>query len=454
MCGIHGVISSKTGYNKSLNDFVTQSFTANSLRGMDSSGVFQIGPSKGSVFIHKDAVNGTEFVGQKEVGPILRDVDGSLFTVCHVRAKTQGAVVKENAHPFIGWTDKDERVIGVHNGSLHNWKTRKGGSEYDVDSEWAIQQIAERGHAAISEFQGAFALVYWDEEAPRKINFVRNSERPMHFLFSKDGKHMLFASEAGMLAWLATRVKFEHDGVVRELPVGTVVTFDTSGDKLTWDTTKIKLYSAPVYNGVYAGQGNRTYQGSSYNAVDAERNQRPSGIVRMETEWLAFLKEGKEPTPNSSNVRPLCEVGTGCGGDFHGAGSEFADEEWANWGRESLTTHTTIEPDFILPSNIIPPDKHLEVEEAERSNAVLAGVFGAVVDVTWDGFFERGLTLTGTTNCPKTKSPFDVVLRNVKKSVARNLNGSTDSYAVIGIESDGTIIVHRLTKRMRAVLSV
>lgn len=435
MCGIHGIISSKTGFNKPLCDFVRQAFVANSLRGMDSSGMFQIGPTKSSVYLYKDAVNGSDFVAQSKAEALIRDTDTSLFTVCHVRAKTQGAVNADNAHPFVGWADDGKRIIGVHNGSLYNWKTKDGGKDHEVDSSWAIQKIAEEGQAIFSELQGAFAIVYWDEESPRKINFVRNNQRPMHFLFSKDGKHMMFASEAGMLVWLADRVKFESDGKVRELPVDTVVTFDTSGDKLTWETTKVKTHS---YSSTTTYNYNNTNNAATYS---------PPGMVGMLDRWKDFLagnanaSGSRELVPLNQSYRPSCEVGE-CEPPF--------PDEFSEW---EIDPAFKIDSDFKFPENVIPPRQHLKVDDKEIVAAKLLEMYGSLITVTWDGYITRTKMLTGSTRCPDTGLEYDVVLRDISKNNADRVIGSDQEACVTGLEADGTIIVHRLTKRMRQMMA-
>lgn len=450
MCGIHGVISAKSGYNKPLCDFIRQAFITNTLRGVDSSGMFQIGLTKGSVYLHKDAKAGWDFVQQSETEALIRDTDTSLFTVCHVRAKTQGSVVAENAHPFVGFTDDDNRIIGVHNGSLNNWKTKPGGKDFDVDSAWAIQQIAERGHAAIQELQGAFALVYWDEEAPKKINFVRNSQRPMHFLFSKDMKHMMFASEAGMLLWLADRAKFAHDGKVRELPTDTVVTFDTSGDKLTWETTKLKLhtytshYSSNYGNYTnYSGGGHGNHQPSDYQIS----NYQPPEVVNMLSRWSDFRKLGTTTTPAtgvSQNVRPLCEVADGCADGFP-EDTDFSSGIPA----DSPLRAYFYDPEFVFPPNLIPPIHHLHVDEEEMNRAKEAKLFGAVITVYWDTWVSKNKTIFGSFEDMTTGLGYDVAMREVSKKSSDAKLDTDQEVVIVGIEDDGTFLVHTLTKRMR-----
>lgn len=452
MCGIHGVINSTTGYNAAVCNFVRQAFTANSLRGMDSSGLFQIGTTSKSVYLHKDAVNGTDFVAQDLSEAIIRDTDSSLFTVCHVRAKTQGAVSAENAHPFMGWND-EKRVMGVHNGSLNNWKSAKDGKDFEVDSAWAIQQIANEGHAAFSKFQGAYCIVWWDEEEPRKINFCRNDQRPMHFLFSKDGKRMMFASEAGMLVWLAERCKFESDGRVREMPVGKIVTFDSSGDKISWDMTDAP--KAPVSTYTPATRSSYGYNSNSSHTTDARDDRhRPIQFEQDLRNWRSFMGGATTPiTSMHSNARPMSEVGADEEEGFQDDDFPFEVRDFNN---KAATFGTTFayEGDFKFPENLIPPRRHLEATDAEIANAKMVGTFGALALVTWDTYSSGRKQLMGSCMDDTTGVTYDVVMNEVPANSAnRMVDLEEQACCVIGLENDGTLIVHRATKRMSRFMS-
>lgn len=467
MCGIHGIINSKLSYSKPACDFIRQSFVAGSLRGMDSSGLFQIGATQKSVFLHKDAVHGSDFIQQAKAEAIIRDADTSLFTVCHVRAKTQGAVNADNAHPFVGWTEKNERVIGVHNGSLNNWKTQPGGKDYEVDSAWAIQQIAEHGHAAFPKLQGAFSIVYWDEESPRKINFVRNSQRPMHFLFSKDGTSMVFASEPGMLFWIASRAGFQHDGKVRELPVDTVVTFDTSGAKLTWETTKVKAAPVSTYGGSHYS-GNRSYYGDSdwgdyrndygrggdYVRSEKGSDYRPPEMVIALGRWQAVLAGAAIPEGNSTrvtnvrplvNTRPSCEVGAACDAPFL---TDSLDDE------EALGNDTfPFTSDFKFPTNLIPPRKFLKATDGEITRAQNSKIYASLAMVEWETYGAKNKILYGTATDSDTDLPYDVIMVDVDKNAADRVLDTVQPTIIIGQDTDGTLVVHRLTKKMREFMT-
>lgn len=196
-----GLISRSFGYN----DFMKDGFTAGMLRGTDSSGVFQVDVN-GKPYISKLPLPGVYFATDSSATGILNDTDESPITVGHVRAATAGKISTDNAHPFTTKSRADgSYIMGVHNGSLNYWKFDPNAKDYDVDSEWALNLIAEEGADAFESIEGSFSFVWWDSRHPDALFFARNDQRPMFLLRSADGKSILGASEAGMLSWLADR---------------------------------------------------------------------------------------------------------------------------------------------------------------------------------------------------------------------------------------------------------
>lgn len=304
MCGLHGILHVGTA-RSSNTAFISDAFVANSLRGTDSSGILQV-DKNGKPYLHKEAIPGATFVNNATTRTFLRDAADSPITICHVRAKTMGAVNKRNAHPFVAVKEDGKRIIGVHNGTLHNWSTREGGKDYDVDSEWLFNRLATKGVEAFKEFTGAFALMWWDEEHKDKVFVARNSQRPLHMLMSRDKRTCMFGSEAGMLKWLAERNKIDTDSTMYELPQGDLVTFDLS--KQTEITYTKERFPLPVYTTVYSGPvnynhnnvddddvwGYGNYGGTHYssNYSAASPRERINGAIRLALEKAA--KEGQE----------------------------------------------------------------------------------------------------------------------------------------------------------------
>lgn len=230
MCGLFGIVNGKTSRNANsgICKMVADGIAVNSLRGTDSVGLFQ--QDKKGPYIHKRLGNGFDFIQDSKTHNYIRDADTAYFTVIHNRAATEGAVSVKNSHPFehmhsenLNWT------IGVHNGTLTDWKAKD--SEFLVDSDWAISRINELGIEAFKEFSGAFTFIWWDDKNPDVLHFARNYQRPMYISYTKWGQRMLFASEHEMLNWIAERNKIELEDQIIELSPGFVYSFDINEPK-------------------------------------------------------------------------------------------------------------------------------------------------------------------------------------------------------------------------------
>lgn len=284
MCGIFGIV--RAGKNlvvkNNLSKFIEDAFITSCVRGLDSSGVMQIDKSR-QLYIHKMAVMGPLFLDNKTTKQYVRDAGDNNVTVCHVRAATVGRVAADNAHPFMHIRDgskKSERtrVAGVHNGTLSTFNTRCANrSEYSVDSEWAIDHIAKEGADAFEDFSGAYSFVWWDENNPDVLNFARNKERPMHWLFSKDRKIMLFASEHGMLAWLAQRNEIDVEDKIYSTTTDQLYTVNFGGD--TIEVSKAALPSFRAFT-MGSSTASNTSQTSHYSQQYGQY-----GIYGDDSDW-------------------------------------------------------------------------------------------------------------------------------------------------------------------------
>lgn len=215
MCGIHGVITSKKRENNA-DDFIKQGFITGTLRGTDSSGLASIKTVPGEATYQKLPVNGAFFMTDKYAATLARTAcEPYTVSIGHTRAATSGPIGLSEAHPFfIG--DDERQLIGVHNGSLTGWQSKPYGKDYKVDSEWALSHIYTHGKEAFKDFTGAFVFVWWDSADKDVVHIALNDARPLFVAFTTEG-NMLFASEAGMLYWLAERNSMKLEGKVRKL---------------------------------------------------------------------------------------------------------------------------------------------------------------------------------------------------------------------------------------------
>lgn len=250
---------------------------------MDSSGVFLVDRKK-EAWLHKLALPGPFFVEGKLSRMYVNEAAYSRATVCHVRAATMGKVNVDNAHPFVAFRDNGRRVVGVHNGTLTSWQSRKGAKGFDVDSEWAINHIADERVDAFEDFTGSFAFVWWDSNSPDVVYMARNKERPLHFVITEDEQDILFASEPGMISWLCQRNNIiVKDNEIHVLEEGQMYTFDLGGDKISWSksalpTAKYPTYThSPNYSGSYYGNGGYSGGSSNYSGgSSATQGARPT----------------------------------------------------------------------------------------------------------------------------------------------------------------------------------
>lgn len=255
MCGIHGTISTSSSYRSFLSRFMEQAFVANSLRGMDSSGVFQV-TNKKKAYYHKLALPGPLFVENKMAKLFMSEAGSSPVTVGHVRHATAGKVNVDNSHPFIGYKNDGSVLIGVHNGTLTGWSYRPGAKLFDVDSDWAISRIADEGADAFEDFTGSYAFVWWTEAAPDVVYMARNKERPLHFVLSKDRETMMFCSEPGMLAWLIERNQIPAEDEIYVIEEDKLYAFDIGGKTISWSKSNLPSYK-------YSSSSGSNYSSSS-----------------------------------------------------------------------------------------------------------------------------------------------------------------------------------------------
>lgn len=284
MCGIFGLVNGKTNRfaNQGLCDLIRDALEVGQLRGRDSTGIFQI--DKGEIYFHKEAIQGADFAYSNKAAAYIRDADTAVLTVGHHRAATKGKVSANNAHPFYHSLDNNfgRAIIGVHNGTLDSWNQKQHGC--NVDSEWAIKHIGEKGLDAFKDFRGAFAFVWYEDspEGASVLHMARNSLRPMYFTYVKDSNRMLFASEYMMLAWLAARNRVLLEEEFIELTPGYVYKFNVDNPR---QYTTEPLPSAPVS------------QATSWNTFAGYKDRRTSLLEQI----VSLFEEGEKEENSSSN---------------------------------------------------------------------------------------------------------------------------------------------------------
>ncbi len=197
MCGIVGVIAKNKAalWPGDLTIF-EEMLIVDSLRGKDSTGVFAV-LGNSQVRITKAATHPLNFVGTKQWEDTRSmAVSTGHIVVGHNRKATQGAITRDNAHPFV-----EGNIILVHNGTIPNHKNDVGDAE--VDSHAVCQSFAKDGYEkTLAELGGAWALVWYDLN-DKCLYAVRNDERPLCIIESE--KIFVLASEGYMGGWVMAR---------------------------------------------------------------------------------------------------------------------------------------------------------------------------------------------------------------------------------------------------------
>lgn len=201
MCGLFGVIG-RTGFEKGLAAAVRDLGFMSALRGIDSTGVCAVDIKRREYHLHKYPAPAFDFLRTKKADDIVMRANETAAFLGHTRAAStmSGAPSIETAHPFV-LSGAAGSIVGMHNGYISNWP--QNSREFLVDSEWALKQIADKGTAALSEFDGSFALVWYDFDK-KQVFVARNGGRTLYGAKLDSGK-VMFASEHGMIFGAALR---------------------------------------------------------------------------------------------------------------------------------------------------------------------------------------------------------------------------------------------------------
>lgn len=303
MCGLHGSVSGTANLN--ADDFVQDSFTANMLRGVDSAGIAIINAKQ---HIHKLTVSGNVFTTTSAFKSLLPEIrKTNTATICHTRAATVGAVIMDNSHPFT-FEKNGVTIIGAHNGTVSGWHAAYDGNQHYNDSSWLINKLLVEGDACLSNVTGAFALVWWRSDTPDKIYFARNSERTLHIMYTEEG-NMLYASEHGMLHWIAERTKNKRDGDIYMLEENHVYTIDIKSPR---EFTKKKIET--VWH-VHTPPATAKYVSMVQQIRD---------LISSKPKQLSLMKDTSE-----KDLSDMLNI-TGKIGDFYVYGKSRKDNHW--WG--------------------------------------------------------------------------------------------------------------------------
>jgi len=211
MCGLFGVASTY------LTDAEQQYFcilgTVSQLRGIDSTGIMWCKRDKdnwnkktnhyvkrATVFSH---------LYPRTRGLWNADNRGPCVLAGHTRAATKGAITDELAHPFVHGS-----LCGMHNGTIGKYGGKDGS-----DSSEVYERIHNNGLVDTLEdiaYGGAYALV-WMDATDMTLNFVKNHERTLFYVFNKHKSFMMWASEQVFLEFaMAKHTHYKEWGEIQK----------------------------------------------------------------------------------------------------------------------------------------------------------------------------------------------------------------------------------------------
>lgn len=225
MCGIVGMISwSEVGLFQSEEATFVQMLYTDALRGMHGTGLFavdkkgtiawtKVGGPPHQLFETDDFEKTMNWIKKKDV----------KFLIGHNRHATKGQRITAHAHPFIHG-EQGNKIILVHNGTLHDDPPLPNKMKFVVDSEAICYGIAHLGvEKILPTLKGAWTLVYYNEK-DKTLNILRNKERPLFIARHEKWKFMAIASEKGTLRWLLDRNNCQ-DAVIHDVEVDQLMTF-------------------------------------------------------------------------------------------------------------------------------------------------------------------------------------------------------------------------------------
>lgn len=204
MCGLVGTVGHLGNTEKSVFKLLLQLDT---IRGHDSTGVLSIS-STGCSKISKNL--GTPWDLYDSINFSQAMTGNHKLLMGHNRWATKGGVSKASAHPF-----EFDNLVGAHNGTLKRQNLLDDSKDFKVDSENLYCHMDKNGlDDTLTKTDGSFALTWYDK-TNGTINFIRNEERPLFYVFSDSG-NLFWASEKWMLAVALSKCGVDYSSNIEE----------------------------------------------------------------------------------------------------------------------------------------------------------------------------------------------------------------------------------------------
>ncbi len=247
MCGLFGAYTRGDFSFQELRNVETLAVLS-TLRGKHSSGLVTVHTkknNKAAFKVRRGVMPMPELWEQAETKQIL-NIPKTYLISGHTRLATNGKVNERNAHPI-----QEGPLIACHNGMIKNMEPPKSEEETSSDSRVLIQTINKKGlTAALNDADGSYAIVYLDLELGT-LNFIRNVERPLNFMWNTAKTTLYWASESHFLHFLRDREgrgSFQEPKAFEPLHLHTFKLGNMKGDKVKLNITpKVWTSNWPEY---------------------------------------------------------------------------------------------------------------------------------------------------------------------------------------------------------------
>jgi asparagine synthetase B (glutamine-hydrolysing) len=234
MCGIIGAFGD---IDFNVQHAVEDLLQMDVIRGPHSTGMCIVGNPAHAPVVIKD-IGGPEVI----LGHPTYDANvkfANILMLGHNRFATTGKVKRQNAHPF-----RSKHITLVHNGTLINQTYLETDKKFETDSEAITYAIAKEGvDFAWKNLDGAATLVWWNKD-DSTLNILRNHQRPLHFMYTKDRDCIIWASEAWMLRGVCARrgIKIEDDQMWYPTP-DTLFSYSIDDGEVVSTARKLEKFS-------------------------------------------------------------------------------------------------------------------------------------------------------------------------------------------------------------------
>lgn len=315
MCGLIGYFTTENKVPEDLRKTVRNMWVLDQLRGWHSSGVMILKDDVPTIIKDTGGPNSFwEREGYEDVwdNEGLLSIDTPIF-MAHNRHATKGEITAKNAHPF-----NFRHIWGAHNGSLNgDFADRLAIRErdkirYEVDTQFLYNHLAHKGiEATWLDKGGAAALTWWDDKQ-KTLNIIRDSLRPLHFSLSKDGKTIVWSSEAWIMQKGMPKNLQNSFGKIEEFPINTLHVFSINTDdgKLSFKEEKIKSYVPPVAPQNSYWRGGTVHRSNTSNNEEVTSNRLTIASM-MEARWPKVFrnkfKDNGSCIPFFLQIDAICE---------------------------------------------------------------------------------------------------------------------------------------------------